>query len=59
MGQGIFLVGTIGVGTTVLLRNEDNGDCDFEFVCKNCKKKSACSLPEAKEYREQNNNQEL
>ena len=34
----------------LLLRDKSDEPCDFEFVCKNCKKLKECKLPEAKEY---------
>jgi len=38
-------------GSGYLLLRDDNGEsCDFDFVCKNCRKLKECKLPEAKEY---------
>ncbi len=37
-----------------LIFKEKTGEleaCDFDFICKNCKKKQNCSLPEAIEYK--------
>lgn len=39
-----------GGGGYLLLREQSDEVCDFEFVCKNCKKLKNCNLPEAKEY---------
>ena len=38
----------------VLVFRESSNDqqaCDFDFICKNCKKKQNCTLPEALEYK--------
>ena len=40
----------LGGGGYLLLREQSDEVCDFEFVCKNCKKMDKCNLPEAKEY---------
>lgn len=39
-----------GGGGYLLLREQSDVVCDFEFVCKNCKKLKKCNLPEAKEF---------
>lgn len=58
-GQGLFLAGTLGVAVSVLTRNEGDGACDFDFICKNCRKKTDCSLPEARNFRELKIDKEL
>lgn len=39
-----------GGGGYLFLREQSDEVCDFEFVCKNCKKLKKCNLPEAKEF---------
>lgn len=34
----------------LLFREKSQEECNFDFVCKNCKKQKECNLPEAKEY---------
>ena len=34
-------------------RTNDQQACDFEFICKNCKKKKSCTLPEAVQYKKE------
>ncbi|PLX05341.1 MAG: hypothetical protein C0595_00015 [Marinilabiliales bacterium] len=34
----------------LLFREESEEACDFDFVCKNCKKNKECKLPEAKTF---------
>jgi len=52
---GIF---TALAGTTVYLlakkKTTDTNECDFDFICQNCKKKRHCQLPEASKLRQQN-----
>ena len=55
VSQGIILTGLIGMSGVLIFRKGPNGaECDFEFVCKNCKNISSCKLPEAKDYKENN-----
>ena len=35
----------------LLIRDESDEICNFDFVCKNCKNLKACNLPEAKDAR--------
>lgn len=51
--RGFILLG-LGVMTgNFLFRDKENSDenCDFDFVCQNCKKLKTCGLPEAKSYK--------
>lgn len=32
-------------------RTNEEQACDFDFICKNCKKKQNCILPEALQYK--------
>lgn len=41
----------VGGSGYLLLREESDEACDFEFVCKNCKKLKECKLPEAKTFK--------
>lgn len=45
--------GLIGLSGFLLTREHPEGskECDFEFICKNCRKKQQCVLPEAVDYR--------
>ncbi len=44
-------LGTIALGSSYLIFREESDEvCNFEFVCKNCKKLKNCQLPEAKNY---------
>ena len=48
------ILGALGVISGVLLfRDKDSvTDCDFDFVCRNCKKITNCNLPEAKQLKQ-------
>jgi len=41
----------VGGGGYLLLREQTDEVCDFEFVCRNCKKLEKCNLPEAKDHK--------
>jgi len=40
----------VGGSGYLLLRDYNGESCDFDFVCKKCRKLKECKLPEAKEY---------
>lgn len=54
----IFRIGTLAIVASVsgylLLRKEPDYVCNFDFICKNCKKLKSCGLPEAKEFNRKN-----
>lgn len=52
VGQGVILTGVLGVSASLLLREESSEPCDFDFICRNCKRAKSCELPEAKTHRE-------
>lgn len=55
VSQGIILTGLVGMSGMLIFRKSPKGKaCDFEFVCKNCKNISSCKLPEAADYKENN-----
>lgn len=43
-----------GTSGYLLLRNESDEVCNFDFVCKNCNNLKKCELPEAKEFNNKN-----
>jgi hypothetical protein len=46
-----LLLGLVATGSFLIFK-EDNGEaCNFDFICKNCKKSKSCALPEAEGYR--------
>jgi|FLOH01.1.fsa_nt_gi hypothetical protein len=59
----VFRVTTLAIvaGTSgyLLLRNESDEVCNFDFVCKNCKNLKKCKLPEAKEFNKKNRNLQI
>ncbi len=61
--QSLFrniLLLVIGIVSGILIfRNQSikNETCDFDFICKNCRELSACTLTEGLEYKKNNNAQ--
>lgn len=48
---GLFTLLT-GTGAYLSIRKPSTGDnCDFDFVCQNCRKEKICQLPEASKFR--------
>jgi len=47
----ILLLTLILTSTFMLFKEDDGTECDFDFVCRACKKSKSCALPEAKKYR--------
>ena len=45
-----------GGSAYLLFREQSEEVCDFDFVCKNCKKLKECKLPEAKDVKTKNFN---
>ena len=43
-----------GVSGYLLLREQSGESCDFDFLCRDCKKLKECKLPEAKNQKENN-----
>jgi hypothetical protein len=52
VARGSILVGLGLVAGKLLLRENENEKCDFDFICNNCNKLSKCQLPEAAKYKE-------
>ncbi|MCF8297520.1 MAG: twin-arginine translocation signal domain-containing protein [Saprospiraceae bacterium] len=50
-GRTAVLGGVIFVTGKLLFQPNSEENCDFDFVCQNCKKLKECNLPEAKEYK--------
>lgn len=48
----IFMLAIIAAISGILMFRETNdAECNFDFVCKNCKKNKNCNLPEANNFR--------
>lgn len=52
--QGLILTSLISMSGYLILREESEDNCDFEFICQNCKKNKKCEIPEAQEFRKNN-----
>ena len=49
-GRGLALAGMAGLGGYLLFRDRTGDNCEFDFICRNCRKQKTCQLPEAKRY---------
>ena len=50
--RGGLFAGLTGISAYFVLREKTNDDnCDFDFVCRNCRKNRVCQLPEASSFR--------
>ncbi|MBC8486336.1 MAG: hypothetical protein H8D45_09890 [Bacteroidetes bacterium] len=55
VSQGFILSALLGMSGMLIFRKSRKGEeCNFEFVCKNCKTLSSCKLPEANDFKEKN-----
>lgn len=57
LARGVLFSGMVGLGGALLLREntDETQVCDFDFICRNCKKKTSCELPEAHSHRQNSN----
>ena len=55
VGRGTILSAlAIFSGTMVYRSMNSEGGCNFDFVCRNCKKNKSCALPDGIDYRKKN-----
>jgi len=54
LGRSAAFVSLAGLTGYLAFRDNPAGGepCNFDFACKNCKRLSSCTLPEAKETKE-------
>jgi hypothetical protein len=54
LGRGVAFAGLAGITGYLTFRdNPAEGEaCNFDFACKNCKRLSSCTLPEATEVKQ-------
>ncbi len=50
LGRGVALAGMAGLGGYLLFRDRTGENCEFDFICRNCRKQKTCQLPEARQY---------
>ena len=51
---------TLALGSGYLLFRQNTEDnCDFDFVCRNCKKIQSCHLPEAENFLKKQSDERL
>lgn len=49
-----ILTGLGIVSGVLLFRDKDTENCDYDFVCGNCKRLKSCKLPESEKFKELN-----
>ena len=58
VSRGIIFSVLVGLSGMLIFRRTPEGEeCDFEFVCKNCKNLTSCKLPEADSFKEKDKNE--
>ena len=51
--RGLALSGIIAGGAYLLLKPHTGEVCTLDFVCRDCKRLKACTLPEAETYKKE------
>ena len=56
LSRSLILVMLVSLSGVLIFREEKDEQqaCDFDFICKNCKKKQNCTLPEAIDHKKKN-----
>ena len=56
LSRGLIVSGLAVISGVLIFRDKNgkNDQCNFDFVCKNCKKINSCTLPEASDYKKMN-----
>jgi len=56
IGRGTILSALAIFSGTMIYRNlnSDGESCEFDFVCRNCKKVKGCRLPDGIDYKNKN-----
>lgn len=49
--RNFALLGIVSTSAFLLFKEKSGEECNLDFICKSCKKKTSCSLPEAEQYR--------
>jgi hypothetical protein len=49
--RNIILSGILVVTGYLLFKEKNEESCDFDFLCKNCKKLNTCTLPESIKFK--------
>ncbi len=55
MGRSIFVGGLIAGSGYLLLKPDTGRNCNFNFICRDCKQIKSCTLPEAEDYKKNKN----
>ena len=53
-GRGLFLGGLLSGSAYLLLKPVTDEECNYSFVCKNCRQLKSCNLTEADDFRKEN-----
>ncbi|MCD4737287.1 MAG: hypothetical protein K8R53_14685 [Bacteroidales bacterium] len=54
LGRGTIMTGLFALAGYLVLKDHRSAEntCEFDFICDKCKKRSSCSLPEAKQNKQ-------
>ena len=50
-GRSLMMAGLIAGSGYILLKKKEEGNCNFDFVCKECRQLKSCSLDQAEAYK--------
>lgn len=51
ISRNLVLVGVVATSGYLLLKPDTGEECNFDFICKNCRQLKNCSLPEADDFK--------
>ncbi len=55
LSRAAILTVLVSGSAYLVFREEENDEqCDFEFICQNCKKVKSCEIDEAQRYKQSN-----
>jgi len=54
ISRNLVLGGVVATSSYLLLKPDTGEECNFDFICKNCRQLKQCSLPEADDFKKNN-----
>ena len=54
ISRNLVLGGVLATSSYLLLKQDTGEECNFDFICKNCRQLKQCSLPEADDFKKNN-----
>lgn len=59
LSRNLVLGGVIAGGAYLLLKPETGEECNFDFICRDCRQLKNCSLPEADDFKGNNKSSKI